>query len=94
HDRAALARLSGRHIWSEVTVEQRFHYRTPGLFGLVVRTFRPPAPIEIEDSPHFAGCKSWVNLLTTLSTADLQPVLDDSTFEQQRRQICELIAGE
>lgn len=92
-DRAALARLSGRHVWSEATVEQRFNYRTPGLFALVVRVFRRSAPLEIVDSPHFAGCKSWVDLPSPLPTTGLQPVLDDATFDRHRREIQQLLAG-
>ncbi len=93
-DRAALARLSGRHVWSESTVEQRFHYRSPGLFVLTVRVYRRPTPFEIADSPHFAGCKSWVDLPVALPTSRLQPVLDDSTFDRQRQEIRQLLAGE
>ncbi len=90
-DQAALARLSGQHVWSEATVEQRFNYRNPGLFALVVRVFRRPAPFEIADSPHFAGCKSWVDLPSSLPTSGLQPVLDDATFENQRCAIRRLL---
>ncbi len=92
-DRSAVARLSGRHVWSESTVEQRFHYRSPGLFALTVRVYRRPTPFEIADSPHFAGCKSWVDLPAELSTSALQPVLDDSTFDRQRREIQQLLAS-
>lgn len=93
-DRSALVRLSGRHVWSEPTVEQRFHYRTLGLFALIVRVYRRSTPFEIADSPHFAGCKSWVDLPAALPTSGLQPVLDDSTFDRQRREIQQLLAGE
>lgn len=93
-DREALARLSGRHVWSESTVEQRFHYRTPGLFALTVRVFRSPSPFEIADSPYFAGCKSWVELPSPLPTDRLQPVLDEETFARQRHEIRQLLAGE
>jgi hypothetical protein len=92
-DRAALARLSGRHVWSETTVEQRFHYRTPGLFALIVRAFHRATPLAIADSPHFAGCKSWVDLPSPLPTLGLQPVLDDATFDLQRREIQESVGG-
>lgn len=92
-DRAALARLSGRHVWSEATVEQRFQYRTPGLFALVVRVFRRPTPFVIADSPHFAGCKSWVDLPSPLPTSGLQPVLGDEIFERQRQEIQEFLAS-
>ena len=93
-DRSALVRLSGRHVWSESTVEQRFHYRTPGLFSLTVRVYRRPTPLEILDSPHFAGCKSWVDLPSALSTSGLQPVLDDATFDRQRYEIQQLLASQ
>ena len=93
-DRSALARLSGRHVWSESTVEQRFHYRSPGLFALTVRVYRRPTPFEIADSPHFAGCKSWVDLPLALPTAGLQPVLDDQTFARHRDDIRELVADQ
>ncbi len=86
-DRSALSRLSGRHIWSESTVEQRFQYRTPGLFALVVRMFRRPTPLIIDDAPHFAGCKSWVDLPAALPTSGLQPILADAAFEQQQDEI-------
>lgn len=93
-DRSALARMSGRHVWSESTVEQRFQYRSPGLFALTVRIYRRPTPFEITDSPYFAGCKSWVELPSALPTADLQPVLDDAIFERHRREIRQLLASE
>ena len=94
-DRAAIARLIarliGRHVWSEATVEQRFQYRTPGLFALVVRVFLRPEPFEVAESPHFAGCKSWVDLPSPLPTSGLQPVLDEATFENQRCEVRRLL---
>ena len=93
-DLAKLSRLSGRHIWSDKTVEQRFHYRSPGLFALVVRVYRRESLIEIENSPHMAGCKSWVDLPSPLSTDGLRPVLDDDTWERQRREITALLTNE
>ena len=87
NDFAVLARLNDRHIWSDKTVEQRFHYRSPGLFALVVRVFRREAPLEVEITPHMAGCKSWVDLVSPLPTEKLRPVLDDDTFEKQRHEL-------
>lgn len=86
-DLAVLSRLSGQHIWSAKTVEQRFHYRSPGLFALIVRVYRRESPIDIEVSAHMAGCKSWVGLPSPLSTDELRPVLDDDAFERQRQKI-------
>ena len=92
-DRAVLSRLNDQHVWSASTVEQRFDYRSPGLFALVVRVFRRPTPFQIADSPHFAGCKSWVDLPAALPTPDLQPVLDDASFDRQRHKIQQLLAN-
>lgn len=76
-DESLLPRLTGLHIWAERTVHDRFHYRQPGLFVLVVRVYRRTAPFVLPDSPHLAGCRSWVDLPVSLSTEGLQPVLSD-----------------
>jgi len=62
-------KLDAEHIWSEVTVRQRFAYRTPGLYVFRVNTFRATAPAEIPEDPDYAGCKTWVPLKGGLSTA-------------------------
>lgn len=77
-DLTAIPKLAGLHHWSDETVDQRFHYKHPGLFALVVRTCRLPEPFLIPDSPHFGGCRSWVDLPADLPTAGLTPVLSDA----------------
>lgn len=62
------------HILSDEVVEQRFHYRTPGIFALTIQGFRRSTPTWIQDQPRFAGCHSWVELSQALSTTDLIPV--------------------
>ena len=91
-DLATLSRLNGKHIWSEKTVDQRFHYRAPGLFVLVARLYHRDSPIDLEVTPDMSGCKSWVDLPTAISTGELQPVLDDTTFETQRCEINALLS--
>ena len=83
-DDTALPWLAGLHVLSDATVASRFHYHEPGLFALVVRMHRLDEPIDLPDSPHFGGCRSWVDLPVDLSTAGLKPVLDDAEFERQR----------
>lgn len=78
-DPMALSRMRELHIWSEQTVMERFHYRSPGLFALMLRVYRAGRPLELPDSPiHFAGCRSWVDLPSDLPTAGLAPALSDS----------------
>ena len=84
-------RLAGLHILSAETIQQRFHYRRPGLFVLSVRTYRIPAPYEVADSPYIAGCKSWVELPKPLSTTAAAPVLDDTAYAQQLQRIHQLV---
>jgi hypothetical protein len=80
-------RLAGLHLWSEATVRQRFHYRRPGLFLLVVRVFSRPTPQLVEETGEMAGCKSWVTLPDGLSTADIAPALSDEQFGAMRAQL-------
>ena len=56
------------HIWSEETIRQRFHYRKPGLFELTVKVTAIPMAIDIQETPEYAGCKTWVTLEKVIST--------------------------
>jgi hypothetical protein len=84
--------LSHLHFWSEETVRQRFHYRKPGIFVLVVRVHRLPAPIEIDELPSYAGCRSWVELEKALPTEGSTPVLSDEDFRVVRKQLDTLLS--
>ena len=87
HDPAAAVTLSPHHVWSHETVDQRYHYRRPGLWVLPVRVYRLPRPFELADSPHFAGCRSWVDLPAELPTAGAEPVLSDDEFARRLAEI-------
>lgn len=86
-----LARLTGWHGWSDQTIHDRYHYRQPGLFLLVVKISQAPTPIEIINSPHFAGCRSWVDLSDPIPTKELTPVLTDAEFRDQRAKLLQLL---
>ncbi len=87
HDEARIAQLAGLHVWSPRTISERFHYKRPGLFVLSVRVFARGRAHVIPDSPHFAGCRSWVDLPVELATTDLVPVLTENEFERRRRRL-------
>lgn len=74
--------LAGLHIWSEATVRQRFHYKQPGLYCLAVRVWTMPAPVQVNDTPEIAGCRSWVELPEPIVASELSPAVDDATFQQ------------
>ena len=92
-DEAVLPRLAGLHVLSDRTVHERFHYRTPGLFALIVRVYALPEPLVLPDSPHFAGCRSWVDLPEEVSTGGLEPVMDDAAFEERRQRVHRALVG-
>ena len=74
--------LDDLHIWSEATVRQKFEYRSPGLYVLPVRVFRAATPIEADETPAFAGCRTWVELERGYSMAAATPVITDSAFNE------------
>lgn len=87
-----LPRLEGEHIWADHVLKQRFHYRSPGLWALIVRIHRRERPLLLPDSPHFAGCRTWVDLPQELSTEDLHPVLSDEEFTQASQRLHRALA--
>lgn len=72
--------LAPFHGWTDAIVKQRFHYRTPGLFVLVVRIHAASA-IEVLDRPEYAGCKTWVTLDPPPVVHNTCPVLDGAAFQ-------------
>jgi hypothetical protein len=70
--------LADLHIWTDETIQKRFHYRAPGIWVLGVRAYHPASPIPLEVTPDQAGCKTWVPLDRPVSTVGLVPVLDDA----------------
>jgi hypothetical protein len=78
--------LAGLHGWSEETVRARFHYRTPGLYVLLVRVFRLEHPVDLPDTPDYAGCRTWVPLEQTVEAIG-QPVLSAEAFQEYVDQV-------
>jgi hypothetical protein len=60
-DWAEVQKLDREHIWTEATIHQRFHYRTPGLYVLRI-TATTMDTLLLQELPEYAGCKTWVEL--------------------------------
>jgi hypothetical protein len=75
-----VAALNDLHVWSEDAVRMKFIYRNPGVFVLPVRIFRASQPIEVEETPAYHGCRTWVELDQRLSTGGATRAVDDETF--------------
>ena len=75
-----LEKLRGLHIWSDATTGQRFHYRAPGLFIMLLCVHRIPSPAILPEWPELAGCRSWVDLPEPLSTDGATPVVSEGEW--------------
>jgi len=82
HNLVAALRLNDLHLWTVRTVSERFAYRSPGLLALPLRVWKAPQPVELAETPAYAGCKSWVELEQELPTEGSVPVLDDVGFRE------------
>jgi hypothetical protein len=81
------------HVYDDRVLGERFRYKEPGLMVLVVRAFTPGEPVVIPDSPHFGGCRSWVELPGEVSTVGLRAVVSDEAFERARGEIVAAVEG-
>ena len=92
-DIECVKRLQGRHVWSEQVLQERFQFgREAGLYALLTRVYRRPAPERFSLRESYGGCKSWVELEHGLSTEGLTPVLGDAEYSVQREGIVKLLS--
>ncbi len=88
--RGQMDALDDEHIWTNPLVDMRFNYRPENpLYLLLVRAYRLPHAANVPNAVDYAGCKSWVPLKQTVSTAGAEPVLSEEEYEQRRRRILE-----
>jgi hypothetical protein len=80
------------HVWAPPLIDMRFSYRPDNpLYVLLVRAYRLPEPVTVENTPAYAGCKSWVPLGRAISVAGATPVLTDEEYELRRGGILEAV---
>ncbi len=72
--------LDDVHVWSINAVKAKYNYRTPGLYGLIVRVFRSPQSFDLTETAAYAGCKTWVELDRELATEGATAVMEDGAF--------------
>jgi hypothetical protein len=76
------------HVWNEDFIRQRYNYRPDlPLYVLVTRVYRLDPPYVIPLRASYAGCKSWVHLTEEIPVEAARPVLDDTEFARQRRDV-------
>jgi hypothetical protein len=93
-NRAAMDALNDEHIWTSKLIDMRFNYRPENpLYLLLVRAYRLAKAITIDNTPAYAGCKSWVPLDRAVETKDAIPVLDDSEYTCRNQMITRRLAS-
>src|SRR5579884_4061370 len=75
-------------VWNERFLEKRYAYKPERpLWVLLVRAYALPAPVPIADQDRYAGCRSWVELDSSIPTAGALPVLGEDEFQSRRESL-------
>lgn len=89
-----LEALDPHHVWTHEYAESRLKWRPKKpLTVLVLRTYLLAEPVELTYRSEYGGCKSFVDLLQEIPTADARPALDDESFERITRPAFDLLEG-
>jgi hypothetical protein len=90
--RAAMDALEDQHVWTRPLIDMRFNYkpRNP-LYLLLLRAWRLPEPVTVQNTPAYAGCKSWVPLDGPVKLGEPMAALDEAEFAARRRMILDRV---
>jgi hypothetical protein len=92
--RAQMDALDAQHIWSSSLIDMRFNYKPEKpLYLMIVRAYALPDPATIQNTPQYAGCKSWVPLAVAIHCHGATAAIDDQSFEANRTRIIESVGG-
>ena len=92
--RAQIDAIDAEHVWTAPLIDMRFNYKPQNpLYLLLVRAYRLREPVTVENTPAYAGCKSWVPLDESVETGGAAPVLDDVKYESRRRGILDKLGA-
>jgi hypothetical protein len=91
--RAQMDALEAEHVWTSPLIDMRFNYKPQNpLYLMLVRAYRLTEPVTVENTPAYAGCKSWVPLDEAIGTGEVTPAIDDAAYDQRRQSILTRIA--
>jgi hypothetical protein len=92
--RAQMDAIDDEHIWTPPLLDMRFNYRPENpLYLLLIRAYRLHEPLCVDNTPEYAGCKSWVPLNQAVGTGNAVLALDDVKYEFKRKGILERIGS-
>ncbi|WP_052055744.1 DUF1802 family protein [Myxosarcina sp. GI1] len=91
-DRDRVKALHDYHIWNEQMVKERLDWKGERpLFVLLLRVYRLAQPQIIPFDKAYRGCRSWIDLVQSLSLKELTPVFNDDEYEQKVREITNIV---
>jgi len=92
-NRRQMDALNDEHIWTTPLIDMRFNYRpTNPLYLLIVRAYRLREPVHVDNTPAYAGCKSWVPLEQAIETNGAEAVMSGGMFNKRRTRIRDMLA--
>jgi hypothetical protein len=92
--REQMDEIEDAHIWTAPLIDMRFNYKPENpLYLLLVRAYKLAEPVTVENTPAYAGCKSWVPLEQPVSTQGARPTVDETTYQTQRQLILARLQG-
>ncbi|MBD0268104.1 MAG: DUF1802 family protein [Cyanobacteria bacterium Co-bin8] len=81
HEGQVLA-LDAFHIWNQRFVQERWTWKPSSpLYLLLLRSHRLPEPHFLSQRPEYGGCRSWISLPETVSTAGSTPILSEAAYQ-------------
>lgn len=90
--RSQMDAIEGEHIWTPPLIDMRFNYRPENpLYLLLVRAYPLSVEVTVENTPAYAGCKSWVPLDRAIEAGTSMPVLDENAYSARRENILSAI---
>ncbi len=80
------------HIWNAQFASTRFKWKPKQpLYVLLLRTYHLPSAAIISYRSEYGGCRSWIDLVETISLAGIVPVLDDTEYTHLVEQIEKIV---
>ena len=80
-----LQQLRKFHIWNDHYVNLRLNYNPKRPMSVILlRVYKMSKPLEIEDRPEFAGCKSWIPIPLSNSACEPSPDRDNMQHTPNR----------
>ncbi|MDJ0594020.1 MAG: DUF1802 family protein [Pleurocapsa sp. MO_226.B13] len=80
------------HIWNQKMISDRLKWKPQQpLMVLLLRVYRLAQPQVIPYHNTYGGCKSWIDLVEPISTAELLPAIEDGKYARLVGEIKDLI---